>query len=135
MDQMKKHDKYLGHEAVKWRDSSVQCSAMKGQFHAPCVGDSRVENMVNVNGEELKESLFARSGDGIRGVVGVRPSVRAIGEASVRKEIEDAFVRIFFGSHEDEAARLRYRYMQENARLTAPACEGIQSHRRLMRRL
>lgn len=62
-----------------------------------------VEDMIHIDRKKLQEALFAGSGHGVCSVIGIRPCVRAIGEAAVRKMIYNALVWVFLRTHEHEA--------------------------------
>lgn len=63
--------------------------------------------MVDVDRQELKEALLPSSRDGVCCVIGIRPGVGSIREASVCEKIEDTLVRILFRSHKHETVSMR----------------------------
>lgn len=63
------------------------------------LGDSRVQYMVDIDGQNLQEASFTGGGDGIGRMVGISPCVGAVGEAAVGEMVDDAFVGVLLGAH------------------------------------
>jgi hypothetical protein len=76
------------------------CLSNKPRFR-----DSRVQDMVDIDGEDLQETSLSGSGDGVRGVVRVGPCIGPMRKATVRKVVYDAFVGVLLGAHKDQARR------------------------------
>lgn len=68
----------------------------------PRVGDGGVEDMVDVDGQKLQETLFACSLDRIRRMVRVGPCIGTGCEGPVGEVVEYPFVGVLFGAEEDE---------------------------------
>lgn len=66
------------------------------------ISQSRVENMVDVNREELEKALTACRLNGIRGMIGVGPSIRSRRESAIGKVVENTLVRVLFGTEKHE---------------------------------
>jgi hypothetical protein len=67
-----------------------------------CIGQGWIEDVIDVYGKELQESLFAGSFESVCRVISVSPRVRAGGEGTIGEVIENAFVRVFFRTQEDQ---------------------------------
>lgn len=65
--------------------------------------DSRVQDMIDIDGEDLQETSLSSGGDGVRGVVRVGPRIGPVGKATVRKVVYYALVRVLLGAHKDQA--------------------------------
>ena len=69
----------------------------------PRVRDSRVQDMIDIDGEDLQETSFSSGGDGVRGVVRVGPRIGPVRKATVRKVVYYALVRVLLRAHKDQA--------------------------------
>jgi hypothetical protein len=57
-------------------------------------GDSRIEDMFQVNRQHVEESLGSSRADRVRRVIICRPRIRSITSSTVRETIEDTLVGI-----------------------------------------
>lgn len=71
----------------------------------PRFRDSRVQDMVEIDWEDLQETGFSCGGDSVRCVVRVGPRIGPLREASVRKVVYDALIGVLLGAHKDQAGK------------------------------
>ena len=71
----------------------------------PRFRDSRVQDMVEIDWEDLQETGFSCGGDSVRCVVRAGPCIGPVSEASVRKVVQDALIGIILGPHKDQAGK------------------------------
>jgi len=69
----------------------------------PRLRDSRVEDMIDKDGEDLQEASLSSGGDGVRCVIRVGPRIGSARKATVRKAVYYALVGVLLGAHKDQA--------------------------------
>lgn len=66
------------------------------------IGQRREQYVVQINGQQFKESIAADRFDGVACVIGIGPCIRARCQTSIRQQIQNSFIRIQLRTEEDQ---------------------------------
>lgn len=59
---------------------------------------SRIQNMVNVNGQDIQKAFASGCCNGVAGMVNICPGVSTLRQRTIGKWIQNAFIWVFFTS-------------------------------------
>ena len=82
------------------------------------LGKGRVKDVIDIDWKQLQKALFSSRRHGVCSMISVRPSVRAVGEATVGEMVYDTLVRVLLGTHEYETVAARQRPTSKDTETT-----------------
>ena len=74
----------------------------------PLISDGGVENVVQIDRQNLQETIGASGTDSVARVISVGPRISATSQAAIGKRVKDTLVWVFFRAKEDLRIMVSY---------------------------